>query len=295
MRETVILRDRQCVFPGCGIDARGCDLDHIDALCATRRRRPARPNHPAQPRLPLPPATHRLKTFTAWTYQRLPDGDYQWTNPHGQHLHGHPRPLTHALAGRAALHWLSFVETTCTDALIPAGRGGGALAEHVSRPLKRWLSLSKPRHDVRSGLETPRAGRSAPRPAGDLVRPVTHRRHQAQWSREPRARARLLDHPGTWLSLSKPRRHVRSGLETPRAARSAPRPPGDLVSTSSPVTRQWSRDASRCALSSSLVVTRRLALRARLLDHPGRLGSDHPVSAPYDRGMTWSSPCSSWS
>ena len=30
MRETVILRDRHCVFPGCGIDARSCDLDHIE-------------------------------------------------------------------------------------------------------------------------------------------------------------------------------------------------------------------------------------------------------------------------
>jgi len=31
MRETVILRDGHCVFPGCGIDARGCDQDHIVA------------------------------------------------------------------------------------------------------------------------------------------------------------------------------------------------------------------------------------------------------------------------
>ena len=29
---------------------------------------------------------HRLKTFTTWTYQRLPDGTYQWTNPYG-HTH----------------------------------------------------------------------------------------------------------------------------------------------------------------------------------------------------------------
>ena len=26
---------------------------------------------------------HRLKTFTAWTYQRLPDSAYVWTDPHG--------------------------------------------------------------------------------------------------------------------------------------------------------------------------------------------------------------------
>lgn len=30
MRETVILRDARCVFPGFGIDARSCDLDHIE-------------------------------------------------------------------------------------------------------------------------------------------------------------------------------------------------------------------------------------------------------------------------
>ena len=29
MREQVILRDRHCVFPWCGRDARTCDLDHI--------------------------------------------------------------------------------------------------------------------------------------------------------------------------------------------------------------------------------------------------------------------------
>lgn len=30
MRETVIARDRHCVFPWCGVDARSCDLDHIE-------------------------------------------------------------------------------------------------------------------------------------------------------------------------------------------------------------------------------------------------------------------------
>ena len=29
MRELVILRDGHCVFPGCGVDARACDLDHL--------------------------------------------------------------------------------------------------------------------------------------------------------------------------------------------------------------------------------------------------------------------------
>ncbi|MEO5709135.1 MAG: HNH endonuclease signature motif containing protein [Nocardioidaceae bacterium] len=30
LRETVTLRDGHCVFPGCGIDARACDVDHIE-------------------------------------------------------------------------------------------------------------------------------------------------------------------------------------------------------------------------------------------------------------------------
>ena len=29
MRETVMLRDAHCVFPGCHRDSRSCDLDHI--------------------------------------------------------------------------------------------------------------------------------------------------------------------------------------------------------------------------------------------------------------------------
>ena len=35
---------------------------------------------------------HRLKTFTAWTYHRIPDGDYQWTSPHGRTYRVTPTP-----------------------------------------------------------------------------------------------------------------------------------------------------------------------------------------------------------
>ncbi len=56
MRELVILRDGHCVFPGCQVDARSCDLDHItpyapngppgqtrldNLACLCRRRPPA--------------------------------------------------------------------------------------------------------------------------------------------------------------------------------------------------------------------------------------------------------------
>ncbi len=82
MRETVILRDRHCVFPGCGIDARSCDLDHIEPYLPPDDGGPPGQTNPANLAC-LCRRHHRLKTFTTWTYQRLPDGTYAWTNPHG--------------------------------------------------------------------------------------------------------------------------------------------------------------------------------------------------------------------
>jgi hypothetical protein len=81
MRETVILRDAHCVFPGCPIDARACDLDHLTPYVPPDEGGPPGQTTPAN-LAPLCRRHHRLKTFTAWTYQRLPDGDYQWTDPH---------------------------------------------------------------------------------------------------------------------------------------------------------------------------------------------------------------------
>jgi hypothetical protein len=82
MREAVILRDGHCVFPGCTVDARTCDLDHIDPYVPPDDGGP-----PGQTRLAnlacLCRRHHRLKTFTARTYRRAPDGDYTWTSPHG--------------------------------------------------------------------------------------------------------------------------------------------------------------------------------------------------------------------
>ncbi len=83
MRETVILRDRHCVFPGCSIDARCCDLDHIEPYQPPDDGGPPGQTSPANLAC-LCRRHHRLKTFTAWSYRRLPDGDYHWINPHGQ-------------------------------------------------------------------------------------------------------------------------------------------------------------------------------------------------------------------
>ena len=49
MREAVVQRDGHCVFPGCPIDARSCDLDHLAPLRPTRRRRPTGPDHTGEP------------------------------------------------------------------------------------------------------------------------------------------------------------------------------------------------------------------------------------------------------
>jgi hypothetical protein len=82
MRELVILRDGHCVFPGCTLDARDCDLDHITAY-----QPPAHGGPPGQTTPDnlacLCRRHHRIKTFTAWTYQRAPTGGYTWTSPHG--------------------------------------------------------------------------------------------------------------------------------------------------------------------------------------------------------------------
>ena len=82
MRELVILRDRHCVFPWCGRDARTCDLDHIVPYVPPDEGGPPGQTNP-QNLAPLCRRHHRAKTFTGWTYQRQRDGTYEWTSPHG--------------------------------------------------------------------------------------------------------------------------------------------------------------------------------------------------------------------
>ena len=69
MRDLVILRDGHCVFPGCNVDARRCDLDHTDPVCPDGRRWTTRPDQPSQFGVPLqttPPTQdlHRLALRT---------------------------------------------------------------------------------------------------------------------------------------------------------------------------------------------------------------------------------------
>jgi hypothetical protein len=81
MREVVVLRDRHCVFPWCGVDARACDLDHITPYLPIDQGGP--PGQTAPSRLaPLCRRHHNAKTTGRWRYQRHRDGTYTWTGPH---------------------------------------------------------------------------------------------------------------------------------------------------------------------------------------------------------------------
>jgi hypothetical protein len=80
VRELVILRDRQCVFPFCNRDARACDVDHISPYEENGPPGQTRPDALAA----LCRQHHRAKTFRRWRYHRTSTGAYQWTGPHGQ-------------------------------------------------------------------------------------------------------------------------------------------------------------------------------------------------------------------
>ena len=83
MRELVIVRDRHCVFPWCGRDARATDLDHIEPYVPMDEGGPPGQTHPGN-LAPLCRRHHRAKTFSGWHYERDRDGTYDWTSPHGR-------------------------------------------------------------------------------------------------------------------------------------------------------------------------------------------------------------------
>ena len=85
MRETVMLRDAHCVFPGCRRDSRICDLDHITEYLPMEDGGPPAQTRPAN-LAPLCRTHHRVKTHTTWHYKRLHNGSYEWTAPTG-HQH----------------------------------------------------------------------------------------------------------------------------------------------------------------------------------------------------------------
>ena len=85
IRDHVIARDRTCVFPWCGRNARACDLDHVipfdhDAPADGRTH----PGPTSTDNLaPLCRRHHRLKTHGRWSYTMTQPGVFVWTSPHG--------------------------------------------------------------------------------------------------------------------------------------------------------------------------------------------------------------------
>ncbi|WP_144873781.1 HNH endonuclease signature motif containing protein [Microbacterium sp. 1.5R] len=83
LRRHLRARDQRCRFPGCGIAARKCDLDHNhDAAtggetCATNLAHFCRRHHV-------------LKHHSPWHVEQLGDGVLRWTSPTGQHYTDHP-------------------------------------------------------------------------------------------------------------------------------------------------------------------------------------------------------------
>jgi hypothetical protein len=76
MRRFVQMRDGTCRFPGCGVQARRCQLDHV--LPA-----PAGPTRPSN-LIALCQHHHRLKTFGGWRPVLARDGTVEWADPYGQ-------------------------------------------------------------------------------------------------------------------------------------------------------------------------------------------------------------------
>jgi 5-methylcytosine-specific restriction endonuclease McrA len=85
LREQVQLRDRTCVFPRCTRPARGCDIDHVIPYDhgADAEGRPQPGPTQTDNLACLCRFHHRLKTHSAWRYEVVENGVFEWTSPHG--------------------------------------------------------------------------------------------------------------------------------------------------------------------------------------------------------------------
>ncbi|KRE95614.1 hypothetical protein ASG76_08270 [Nocardioides sp. Soil774] len=98
IREQIILRDRTCVFPWCGRNARACDVDHVvefDHQADAEGREQPGPTATSN-LVALCRTHHRLKTHSAWHYETTAPGIFEWTSPHG-HRYRRDRHGTTAL------------------------------------------------------------------------------------------------------------------------------------------------------------------------------------------------------
>ena len=76
MARLVRFRDRHCRFPGCAINSRFCDLDHVTPW-------PDGPTSPAN-LMALCRRHHRLKQTPGWRVAIHPDLTVTWTDPIGR-------------------------------------------------------------------------------------------------------------------------------------------------------------------------------------------------------------------
>lgn len=77
LRAQVAQRFRRCMHPHCNRPARRCDVDH--ARPHAKGGRTCSCNL-----MPLCRRHHRLKTFTAWRYERIGPLSVLWSSPHGR-------------------------------------------------------------------------------------------------------------------------------------------------------------------------------------------------------------------
>ena len=86
-KRRVQVRNTTCVFPGCRMPARGCDIDHTKAV--------ADGGETCDCNLaPLCRHDHSIKHEHGWTYQRLTDGTPHWTTKLGHTYTTNQKPDT---------------------------------------------------------------------------------------------------------------------------------------------------------------------------------------------------------
>ena len=86
LKKWLAIRDRTCVFPGCGRPARTSDIDHT---LAREHGGPTRANNLAH----LCRHHHRLKHQTRWRLEQSPDQKLRWTSPTGAVRDSDPPPF----------------------------------------------------------------------------------------------------------------------------------------------------------------------------------------------------------